>query len=609
MCGIAGVVNFSGKAVRDEEINTMLRTIKHRGPDDEGIFINDGTGLGHVRLSIIDLSAAGHQPMFSNDGRYSIVFNGEIYNYLELKKELEDSYIFKTKSDTEVLLAAYLVWGEACLSKFNGDFSFVIYDKQENLLFGARDRFGIKPFYYYKDNARFIFASEIKAILPLLNNVSPNNDIVFEYLVYHRTDQSNETFFNSVLKLKHGHCFTLRNGDLRIRRWYNLSDQIKGTVKLTPEEYREELRRSVGLRLRSDVPIGICLSGGIDSSTITSLLFHDFNLKEINTFSALFDKGSWEDESPFIDVFKDTLRNMHFVTPSAESFYDEFNNFVSSLGEPIPGISPYAQYKVMQLAGHHVSVTLDGQGSDEMLGGYSNFYGSYLKELLVNFRLIMFFNEAIAYYKKTDSKEGFAFLAYYLLPHFLKDKASQKKLGNVHPDFFAEYNQESTIVADLYDPKTLHDSFLQHFEYKLEHLLKWDDLNSMRFSIESRIPFLDHNLVEKTLSLPSDLVIRKGVNKYILRESVKDILPTKIYRRMDKKGLETPADRWFRTKPFQNYIRDLLNSSRFQQRGYFDVEDARKKFRSHSAGEANFSKDIWKWVNLEIWFNKFIDNK
>ena len=356
MCGIAGVVNFSGKTVLREELDTMLKTIKHRGPDDEGVFIKDNIGLGHVRLSIIDLSTAGHQPMFSNDNRYSIVFNGEIYNYLELKKELKDKYSFKTKSDTEVLLAAYQVWGEECLSKFNGDFSFVIFDLQENVLFGARDRFGIKPFYYHKENDSFIFASEIKAILPLLGNVSPNNNVIFEYLVYHRTDQSHQTFFNSVQKLKHGHCFTLKEGDLKIRRWYNLADQIKNNVKLTPEEYREELKLSVGLRLRSDVPIGVCLSGGIDSSTVTSMLYHDFNIKNVNTFSVVFEKGSWEDESPFIDAFKGTLNNMRYVEPSAQSFYDEFENFARSHSEPIPGVSPYSQYKVMQLAAKNVSV-------------------------------------------------------------------------------------------------------------------------------------------------------------------------------------------------------------------------------------------------------------
>ncbi len=609
MCGIVGIINFNKEKVEPSDISIMLKTIKHRGPDDEGTFFHNNIALGHVRLSIIDLSSAGHQPMPSADERYCIVFNGEIYNYLELKNELQSKYQFRTKTDTEVLIAAYQEWGEECLSKLNGDFSFVIYDKKKHELFGARDRFGIKPFYYYQNSEQFAFASEIKALLPLIKNPSANNKILFDYLVYHRTDHTKATFFNNIFKLPHGHCFTIKNNELKIRKWYDLSGNIAYPKVLTPLEYREELKKSIALRLRSDVPIGVCLSGGIDSSTITSMLYHDFNLKNIKTFSAIFEKGSREDESPFIDQFKGTLRNMYKITPTAESFFDEFENFIYSNSEPVPGVSPYSQYKVMQLAHGNVSVTLDGQGADEMLGGYSNFYGAYFKELLKGFRLATLVHEALAYYQKTKSKEGFVFLAYFLMPLSFKNKLAKKRLGAVSPNFFTSYNTESTITSELYNPETLHISFLQHFEHKLEHLLKWDDLNSMRFSIESRIPFLDHHLVEKTLSLPPDLIIKNGVNKYILREAVKNILPENIYNRRDKKGLETPSDRWFRTKPFREYIFDLINSSSFKNRGYFDANDANLKFKLHIEGKANFSKDIWKWINLEIWFQQFIDIK
>jgi asparagine synthase (glutamine-hydrolysing) len=607
MCGIAGIINLFDKKVDSSEIKTMLTKIKHRGPDDEGLFIKDNVGLGHVRLSIIDLSSAGHQPMFSNDERYLIIFNGEIYNYLELKAELENKYVFRSKTDTEVLLAAYITWGEDCLSKLNGDFSFVIYDTQEKSVFGARDRFGIKPFYYYQDANRLLFASEIKAILPLLKEVQPNDKSIFEYLVYNRCDQSNETFFSSIFKLPHGHSFTVKEKQFKIKKWYQLAESIRSPKIISPEEYRTELQKSVKLRLRSDVPIGVCLSGGIDSSTLTSMLYSDFNIKELQTFSATFEKGHWADESSYINAYKDILNNMHFVTPTGNSFYNEFNEFITSQCEPMPSVSPYAQYKVMQIAKGNVVVTLDGQGADEMLGGYTYFYGSYFKELLKSFQFITLFREATAYNKKNISKEAFTFFMYYLLPIDVKKYVGRKKYGSLMPDFYATHAKKSTISEDLYNPNTLHESFLQHFEYKLEHLLKWDDLNSMSFSIESRVPFLDHNLVETTLSLPTNLLIKDGVSKYILREAVKDILPPQIYNRFDKKGFETPSDEWFRINPFKDYIYEMLDSPRFQNRGYFDVKDCKLKYQKHLDRKANLSNEIWKWMNLEIWFQNFID--
>jgi asparagine synthase (glutamine-hydrolysing) len=355
------------------------------------------------------------------------------------------------------------------------------------------------------------------------------------------------------------------------------------------------------------VPLGICLSGGIDSSALTSLLYHDFNLKNIKTFSIVFEKGSWEDESPYIDLYKGTLNNMFSATPSAQTFYDEFEHFITSLSEPVPGTGPYAQYKVMQLAQGNVTVTIDGQGSDEMLGGYNYFFGSYFKELFTNLRFITLVNEAAGYYKKNPSKQSFSYFIYYMLPLWLKKHASKIKSGSISKEFFHSQNIDSTISADLYNPKTFHQSLLQHFEHKLEHLLKWDDHNSMAFSIESRIPFLDHNLVEKTLSLPTESVLKNGVNKFILRESVKDILPEKIYKRYDKRGFSTPADEWFRAKPFQHYINEMLNSEKFYSRGYFDVNECKRKYTLHLEKKENVSNEIWKWINLEIWFRKFID--
>jgi asparagine synthase (glutamine-hydrolysing) len=608
MCGISGIIHFTDKPVDTRQIETMMELMRHRGPDDEGIFMHGTAGFGHVRLSILDLSAGGHQPMLSNDGRYCLVFNGEIYNYPELKKELRGSYDFKSRSDTEVLLAAWLKWGVGCLHKLNGDFAFTVYDTREKTLFGARDRFGIKPFYYRYSATSFSFASEIKALLPFDDNRSANNKLIFEYLAYSRTDQSHETFFNSIVKLPHGHCFTLRKGELKIKKWYTLSEQLAYPTSLSKEAYREELKASVGLRLRSDVPVGVCLSGGLDSSTITSIVYNDFKAHNLHTFSAVFGQNDRMDESRFIKAYAPLLRNMHYVSPTAASFYNEFRYFIECHTEPTPGISPYAQFKVMQCAQGHVSVTLDGQGADEMLGGYNYFYGSYLKELLTSGHLSVLLAELIACHRTNASAQASKYMAYYLLPPFLK-RYFRSRNASISRSFFQEYNRESELSSHLHSPKSLHSFFLQHFEYKLEHLLKYDDLNSMHFSIESRVPFLDHHLVEKTLSLPSSQVMQGGTSKYILRESVKNILPPAIYNRRDKIGFDTPADEWLRSKHFQHFINDLLSSSAFEQRGYLDAKACRPKYKLHLDRKVNISKDIWKWINLEMWFREFIDKK
>tara|TARA_Y100001970_G_scaffold293438_1_gene440204 strand:- start:9841 stop:11661 length:1821 start_codon:yes stop_codon:yes gene_type:complete len=606
MCGIVGIINLKNKSIDTSSIHLMMDKIAHRGPDDQGVFVEKNFGLGHVRLSILDLSSAGHQPMFSNNSRYGIIFNGEIYNYLELKEELKNDYKFITKTDTEVILAAYQKWGKKCLDKFNGDWAFVIYDKLKNSFFGARDRYGIKPLYYTQYNDNLIFSSEIKSIIPLIKDRYVNKKIIYEYLVYNRTDQSNETFFKDIFKLKHGHYFTVKDNSFSVDRWYNLSDNIN-SVLMTPQEYRQELRNSVKLRLRSDVPIGVSLSGGIDSSTITSIVFSDFGLKDVKTFSAVYN-DSWADESSFINEYKTVLNNMFFTSPTADTFYKDFQQFIYAQGEPVASIGPYAQYKVMELAKGNIVVSLDGQGADEQLGGYHYFFGSYFKELFMTLRFLKLTSELFYYLKTHKSTYALKYMMFYLAPKMIQDQIGNKIFGSINKDFFYEYKDVSGISKDLYNPKSLNKSLVEHFEYKLEHLLKWDDLNSMNFSIESRVPFMDHNLVEKTLSLPADMKINRSTTKFILRESVKDILPNKIYNRIDKKGFSTPSDNWFRSLKFRNYINDMLNSNSFNNLNFFDVEDCKRKYKDHLSLNGNMTKDIWKWINIYEWHSKFINN-
>ncbi len=606
MCGICGIVNFNRQPVVEARIRDMMQSMKHRGPDDEGLFVEDNVGLGHVRLSIIDLSSAGHQPMFSADGRYCIIHNGEVYNYLELRNELKTKYAFKSKTDTEVILYSFIEWGPACLNRFNGMFAFVIYDTQTKEIFGARDRFGIKPFYYYQDHNTFVFASEIPAILSALNKKPEANDqVIFDYLAFNRTDQAQDTFFKNIYKLQHGHSFKTQNSKLRMKKWYDLKQHF-GNPFNNPAEYKKLFSDALKLRLRSDVPVGVCLSGGLDSSSIVSVLLKDYEKKDLNTFSAVYGKNEIGDESVFISEYTDQLRNMYFTTPTADTLFADKEKFIRAHAEPIPSTSPYAQYKVMELAKEHVVVTLDGQGADEQLAGYHYFFGFYFKDLLRNLQILKFIAESFYYLVNHKSLYGLKTLVYFLLPKNLKATLRISEHGYMDKGFANQYESLNMIVANIYSSQSLNNALLDHFEYKLEHLLKWEDRNSMCFSLESRVPFLDHRLVERTLSTPANQIIYKGMTKHILREAMKEILPESIRLRKDKMGFGTPQDKWFRTEQFSEYIRDIINSNQFKAMGYLDQDKATKLYQKHLNKEVNIAKEIWKWINMDLWYREFI---
>jgi len=610
MCGICGIISFNNEAVQDTPIRKMMQIMKHRGPDDEGVFFEENIGLGFVRLSVIDLSAAGHQPKISKDGRYVMVFNGEIYNYIELRNELEkEGVLFETQSDTEVLLNAYIHWGEDCLYRFNGMWAFAIYDREKKSIFVARDRFGIKPFYYLHTNEYFAFCSEIPPLLSLLHKKpTPDYQTIFDFLIFNRTDQKENTFFAEVLKLQHGHKLSIVDTKVSITKWYDLRERVSKTEGFkSPKEFKELFTSAVGLHLRSDVPVGICLSGGLDSSSIVSVLLNDFNKKDLNTFSAVYEKGQIGDETEFINEYKTSLKNMFFTTPNAETLAVDLKQFINAHGEPFPSTSPYAQFKVMELAKGKVVVTIDGQGADEQLAGYHDFFAYNFKDLLRHGKLYKLIYEIISYLNNHKSFFGLKAFVFFLLPKNVKTNLRISENKYLYRDFANKYKYTNAVSGNQYASNSLNGALLDHFEFKLEHLLKWEDINSMWFSIEARVPFLDYRLVEKTLSTSSELIIRGGVTKYILREAMKGIVPKKIRLRKDKMGFGTPQDEWFRTQEWQKFIIDLLTSSSFTERNIIDSTIALKQYQKHIAGKTNIAKEIWKWIHLELWFRMFID--
>jgi asparagine synthase (glutamine-hydrolysing) len=607
MCGICGIINLNSKSVQVIDLQKMMLVMKHRGPDDEGTFISKNIGLGFVRLSILDLSKAGHQPMISNDGRYIIVFNGEVFNYIELREELKDFYRFVSNTDTEVLLASYLKWGKECLNKLNGMFSFVILDSLTMDVFGARDRFGIKPFYYYIDKETFIFASDIPPILSQLKNKPLAEDsMIFDYLVFNRTNHTKNTFFKNIFKLPHGCSLSLGDGSMKINRWYNLSISLNKYKDLTygAGDFLDELKNSVNLQLRSDVPVGTCLSGGLDSSAITSLILLNKPGRELHSFSAVYGKGQKGDESEFIAEYNKTNINQHFTLPTSRSLLFDLPNFVTSLTEPVPTTSIYAEYKVMELAKNHCTVILNGQGADEILAGYHYFYGYYFHDLLKEFKWGRLLNEIYHYTRLHRSDRAFRYFIFSLNPRLLKH---YKNHSCIKDDFYDQYyNSESVMLDSFYDSKSLKEFLINHFEYKFEHHLLWADKTGMKFSLETRFPFLDHNLVEKTLSLNSNAYIKDGYTKFVMRDALKGILPEKIRLRKDKIGFSTPEGEWFKDENMMELLSTLVNSDRFKNRKYFNINECQKHIDLFRKSKKT-NPDFWKWINLELWFRQYID--
>jgi asparagine synthase (glutamine-hydrolysing) len=592
----------------------MMRIIKHRGPDDEGVFLENNVGLGFVRLSIIDLSSAGHQPMFSQDGRFVMVFNGEIYNYLELREELKkEGYVFRTQTDSEVLLTSYIHWGEECLHKFNGMWAFVIFDKIKKTIFAARDRYGVKPFYYTSNEHYFAFGSEIPPLLLIPENKpKPDYQSIYDFLVFNRTDQTERTFFETIKILQHGHSFKFstlspfNSISFLPNRWYNLRDNLKTPFK-TPEEFHDSFSSSINIRLRSDVPVGVSLSGGLDSSSIVSVLIKDCQKKDLITFSAVYGKGECGDETEFINEYKPKINQMYFTTPSAETLLTDIRTYILAHGEPISSTSSYAQFKVMELAKKHVVVNLSGQGADEEMAGYHYFFGFYFKDLLTHFKWYLLLKETMAYMRNHKSLFGLGTFGYFLLPDSLKNSVRVSEKGYMDKKFVLQYAQGNSITSGLYASQSLHEALMDHFEYKLEHLLKWEDRNSMWFSLETRVPFLDYRLVERTMSLPPEKIIKDGMTKHILREAMVDTLPEKIRNRRDKIGFETPEAEWFRKPEFQKYIWELIQSKSFLGRGLYISDNVKSLYKQHLNRKIDISKEIWKWIHLENWFREFID--
>jgi asparagine synthase (glutamine-hydrolysing) len=590
MCGIAGLINFKSLLAPDP-IGTMTRTLRHRGPDDEGyiaaqihcgsvkvtrlhgpdstvqspLSLDKFAGgahlyLGHRRLAILDLSAAGHQPMERN-GLW-IVFNGEIYNYIELREELKAAgHEFSTRTDTEVILAAYDEWGEECVSRFNGDWAFCILDTRRRTLFLSRDRYGIKPLYFTTNGDHFAFASEIKAILmlPFLKR-SLNHELAFQHCFLHCRDHTEQTLFAGISQLMPGRNLSidLQTGKSRKSFYYALSSCPElgkydhHTAIKHASNVRDLLNDSVSLRLRADVPVGMCLSGGIDSSVIAvisaRLLGQDVSKKVQNTFTATF-PGEVFDERHYAQlIIEHSGVKSHWIHPSQEGYLRELPAILRHQDEPFGGTSIYAQWEVMQEASKHVKVVLDGQGGDEVFGGYRDYHTSFLAQLLLHGRVGSFSIEMLSSIVKQaglkKTLDAVKSLLIFISPNFWKRSAYRFRYRDDFQSAQRFVNATGQCGLEHIDKKFKPhlNELLYHYltAYSLPQLLKYEDRNSMAHSIEARVPFTDYRLVDYMFSIPPVFKIRHGWTKWLLRLAVKDLLPAEIVWRKDKLGFATP---------------------------------------------------------------------
>ena len=594
MCGISGVINKNNKSVEELLIHQMTNIIAHRGPDSSGSYLYKNIAFGHRRLSILDLSSSGHQPMKYLDDLV-ITYNGEIYNFIEIREELiQKGYIFDSNSDTEVILKAYHYWGKTCVNYFNGMWSFSILDIKQKIVFCSRDRFGVKPFYYIENNDLFSFGSEISQLLPFLPNRILNKKVALDYLISGIEECSNETFFKDIYLLKGGHnlVFDLQTNSYEIERYYNLkiSDQKNTSV----DDYIQELKRSITLRLRSDVKVGTCLSGGIDSSTISSFastIYQNSNEK----FMAIHAKSSEykTDESEFAKIVSKIANiNLNFVEPSYSDFKSNIQSIIKIQQEPFGSLSIIMQYFVFKKAKElGCIVMLDGQGGDETLLGYERYYPAIVKS-----------KKGIAKLKALlqSSKNSRLSLLdtikyqYYFSNYKLRLKRLKYKNSFYKSEILNEYeSEELRIISESYNDI----SILQKNEIEssqLPHLLKYEDRNSMANSIESRLPFLDYKLVELSLNTNNSLKIKDGWTKFILRKAAETILPKEIVWRKTKLGFNAPEKTW--TKEFENEMikeieqSEILNNFIHFKKLYFKNLDLRTK---------------WRLYNFSVWEKEF----
>lgn len=625
MCGIAGYIDKSNRYRPDRELlKKMTDSMIHRGPDAEGQWTDEHVALGHRRLSIIDLDVQSNQPLLSHDGRYIITFNGEIYNYIELKQELlERGAIFKTKSDTEVIMEAYRAYGAECFNRFNGMWAFALYDRENQKLVISRDRFGIKPLYMVDNDDLFVFASEIKAIIAAFPEENiPNETFIHRYFSYSvNEDTDEECFYKNVKVFSPAHymIYDLQKHTKEYKRYWDVDEQlfydkwIRG--KNVVSTFKKLFESAVELRLRADVEVGACLSGGLDSSAIVGCASKKFGRK-MHTFSSVYTDKACNEEMYIRKVNEKWKTIPHYIRP--DDYEDYFTKYVEDLtyhhDQPTGGASLYSQYMVMKGVQGNVKVVLDGQGADELFAGYIPHYTCYIEDLInknsfwAKCRAI----KMLVIVKKEWPEDIGCFSTNKII-----------KLVGVKNSFWFQDDRQTRGMKVKRNAKLFTDEFLDkvHDSYKnkeitcssvlntklcndvlnrsIPSLLHNEDGNSMAFSIESRVPFLDYRIVEFGIALDGKYKIRNQWTKWIIRKACKEYLPKEIVKRKNKMGFPAPFERWLREGKSKEEIKEVIYA--FGNRNIVPKETIDQYYKAHINRETDFSSILFRFYSMELW--------
>lgn len=630
MCGIAGYIDKSGKYKTSRELlKKMTDTMIHRGPDAEGQWIDKEVALGHRRLSIIDLDDKSNQPMFSHDGRFVITYNGEIYNYIELKKSLEEEgAIFKTESDTEVILEAYRKYGTDCFNQFNGMWAFVLYDREEQKVVICRDRFGIKPLYTVDNNDVFIFASEMKAIIEAFPDENiPNETWIYRYIPYSRWEDSDEEcFYKNIKSFPRASymIYDLKQQSKEYMQYWKVDEQQfyeKWVYGRNPvKTFKELFDSSVGLRLRADVEVGACLSGGLDSSSIVGCVSKKYK-KKIHTFSSIYEDKDCNEEMYIRKVNKKWGTIPHYIKP--DEYEGNIIEYLEKLtyhhDQPTMEASLYSGYMVMKGVHGNVKVLLDGQGADELFAGYESYPGCYIYDLL----------EKNTFWSR---REGIKLISILRKEHpeclcTISTDAAVGLVGIENSFLFKENIKETDILRNV---KMFTDDFLNKVNdqyqvteircssrlntklcndlvnYVIPQILHNEDGNSMAFSIEARVPFLDYRIVEFAIALNAEYKIRNQWSKWIIRKACKNYLPRAIAKRRNKMGFPAPFARWLREGQSKDEIVKIIYA--FGDRNIVPGETIDQLYKAHINNEADFGGILFRILSLELWL-RMSDNR
>lgn len=605
MCGISGIINQNNQSVSTDEIKLINELIEHRGPDDEGYFFNSNFAFGHRRLSIIDLSRFGRQPMKFDD-RYVIIYNGEIYNYIELRDHLsENGYRFKTGTDTEVILAAYDKWGEKCIHRFNGMWSFALFDKEKNIIFCSRDRFGIKPFYYTNIENKFIFGSEIKQLLVYFPKRYANKQILIDYLATGIQEHNDQTFFEKIFKLNPAHnlIYDLSTHKHYIYRYYKIRINKNLSNKDEAEsicKYKKELVRAIKIRLRSDVKVGTCLSGGMDSSSVATLASGRYCTDSNDKFNAITAKSTDKrfDETDFAQMVvnhADLIWNI--IEPTFDDFQQNIDEVILAQEEPFGSTSIFMQHFVMKKAREiGCTVMLDGQGGDETLLGYEKYYPAAYIEYYRAYGLIRTIKE-IRNSHNNNAKMSIKQILIYIIGSLFS--SLRKREHRRECNFLKREYWHNFYFLDDLARKYLDINQLQIYEIEstnLPILLRYEDKNSMRHSVEARLPYLDYETLETALSLNIKHKIKNGWTKYILRMALQDEMPAEVIWRKNKIGFNAPEEQWLHT--LRADMLETINKSKIIKK-VAHIDKLNKKF-------ANLDMRLqWRIYNTAKWEELF----